>query len=95
MNPLDMLKDAGKMKEGLDKMQDEMTRLTATGSSGGKMVNVTVNGQMEMTAIQIDPICVDARDVKMLEDLIVAANHAAMEKMREQIAMHFGALLGR
>lgn len=95
MNPMDLLKDAGKVKEGLDKMQEEVSRMKAEGFSGGKMVCVTVNGQMEVTAIHIDPICVDARDVRMLEDLIVAACHDAMEKMREQIGSHFGALLGR
>lgn len=86
MNPMDMLQNAGKMREEISKMQDEMSRLTVEGSSGGKMVTVTMNGKMEVVSIHIDPICVDARDVKMLEDLIVAACHAATERIKEKIA---------
>lgn len=59
--------------------------LTATGSSGGRMVTVTVNGKFEMVDIHLDPICVDNRDIKMLEDLIVAAQHDAVSNMQQLI----------
>lgn len=94
MNPMDILQNAPKMKEAIGKMQDEMTRLEADGSSGGKMVTVTMNGQMQVTNIHIDPICVDARDVKMLEDLIVAACHDASEHIKEKIAATIASSLG-
>ena len=66
MNPFELLQNTAKLKEEAQKMQDELAALSADGSSGGKMVTVTVNGKMEMTAIHIDPICVDKRDVAML-----------------------------
>ena len=59
--------------------------LTTTGSSGGKMVTVTINGKFEMIDIHLDPICVDNRDVKMLEDLIVAAQHDAASNMQQLV----------
>lgn len=95
MNPLDLLQNAGKVREEIGKMQEQMTRLKAEGSSGGKMVVVTMNGQMEVTAIRIDPICVDARDVKMLEDLIVAACHDAAERIKEKIAETLASNIGQ
>jgi DNA-binding YbaB/EbfC family protein len=58
----------------------ESTQLTAT--SGGGMVTVTVDGKGEVKRVQIDPTCVDARDVEMLEDLVLAAVKEAQGKAR-------------
>jgi DNA-binding YbaB/EbfC family protein len=58
----------------------ESTQLTAT--SGGGMVTVTVDGKGEVKRVQIDPTCVDPRDVEMLEDLVLAAVTEAQGKAR-------------
>lgn len=93
MNPFELLQNTAKLKEEAEKMQGELAEMHAEGSSGGKMVTVTVNGKMEMTAVHLDPICVDNRDVKMLEDLIIAAHHDAVTNMQEQIKAKAGPLL--
>ena len=85
MNPFELLKNTQAIKEQSEKLQAELASLTAEGSSGGRMVTVTLNGKFEMQNIKLDPICVDNRDVKMLEDLIVAAHNNAMENIQEQI----------
>src|SRR5262245_5096159 len=56
----------------------ESTQLTAT--SGGGMVTVTVDGKGQVKRVQIDPTCVDPRDVEMLEDLVLAAITEAQGK---------------
>lgn len=69
------------------KMQDaqaDLARRTVTAQSGGGLVTVTANGLREIVSIKLDPICVDNRDVKMLEDLVVAATNQAL---REATAM--------
>ena len=93
MNPFELLQNTAKLKEEAEKMQGELAEMRAEGSSGGKMVTVTVNGKMEMTEVHLDPICVDNRDVKMLEDLIIAAHHDAVTNMQEQIKAKAGPLL--
>ncbi len=93
MNPFDLMKNIGSMKEQLEKAQAELAELTATGSSGGNMVVVTVNGKFEMVDIQLDPICVDNRDVPMLQDLIKAAHHAAVTNMQELIKTKLGPMV--
>ncbi|MEE1059422.1 MAG: YbaB/EbfC family nucleoid-associated protein [Treponema sp.] len=85
MNPFDLFKNSQAIKEQLEKTKDEIMSLTATGSSGGRMITVTVNGKFEMVDIHLDPICVDNRDIKMLEDLIVAAQHDAVSNMQQLI----------
>lgn len=85
-NPFDLLKNPAALKEQLNKMQENLKNITATGSSGGGLVKVTLNGKFEMIDIQIDPIAVDPRDVKMLQDLIIAATHQATDNIQEKIA---------
>lgn len=94
MNPFEMLKNMGNIKGQLEEAQAKMTTITATGSSGGNMVRVTVNGKFEITDIQLDPICVDNRDVPMLQDLIKSAHHAALENVQAEIKNQLGPLFG-
>ena len=94
MNPFELLKNSGAIKEQAEKLQEEMAAITAEGSSGGKMVTVTLNGKFEMQKIHLDPICVDNRDVKMLEDLIVSAHKNAVDNVQEQIKAKSSSLLG-
>ena len=78
MNPFDLVKNFKDIQGQMSQMKDEMQKISVTGSAGGNMVQVTMNGEFQMTAIKIDPIAVDPRDVKMLEDIIVAAHFDAM-----------------
>ena len=47
-----------------------------------------------MLSIKLDPLCVDNRDVPMLQDLIVAAHHDAMSKIQEEIKDRLGPMIG-
>ena len=94
MNPFEILGNAKGFQENLQQMQEDMAEITATGSSGGGIVTATVNGQFDLVSIQIDPVAVDPRDVPMLQDLIVAAHNAAMEKVRETAKEKIGGLAG-
>lgn len=94
MNPFDMLKNINSLKDQLGTMQSELQEITATGSAGGNIVNVTINGKFEITNIKLDPICVDPRDVQMLQDLIIAAHHDAMSKIQDELKTKYGSMLG-
>lgn len=93
-NPFDLIKNLKDLQGTVNQMKENMKNMTATGSAGGNMVQVTMNGQFEMTAIKIDPVAVDPRDVAMLQDLILAATHNAMEKIQEQIKEKAGPMMG-
>jgi nucleoid-associated protein EbfC len=94
MNPFDIMKNAQELQDQFGRIQEEMRDLSETGSAGGNMVQVTINGQMEMTGIKLDPACVDNRDIPMLQDLIVAAHHDAIERIQQDIKDKYGPLLG-
>ncbi len=93
-NPFELLKNTQNLQQQFGKVQEELKAMSATGASGGGIVKVTVNGQMEITSLQIDPIAVDPRDVAMLQDLIIAAHRDALAKIRELITEKLGPLVG-
>ena len=94
MNPFDLLKNPQAIQAELEKVKNQLAQITVIGSSGGNMVQVTLNGNMEMLSIKLDPLCVDNRDVPMLQDLIVAAHHDAMSKIQEEIKDRLGPMIG-
>ena len=94
MNPFDLLKNPQAIQAELEKVKNQLAQITVTGSSGGNMVQVTLNGNMEMLSIKLDPLCVDNRDVPILQDLIVAAHHDAMSKIQEEIKDRLGPMIG-
>lgn len=94
MNPFELLKNAKSLQEQFAKMQTELAAVSVTGSSGGGIVKVTMNGQFELISVALDPIAVDPRDVPMLQDLIVAAHADASEKVKELLKAKVGPLAG-
>jgi nucleoid-associated protein EbfC len=55
---------------------DEIIEITA----GGGAIKVEITGHQQVRSITIDPEVIDAEDVEMLQDLIVAAMNEAIEK---------------
>ena len=71
------------MQNRLTKMQEELAEAEVEATAGGGAVKVVASGQQRIVSITIDPSAVDAADVEMLQDLIVAAVNEAMEKSKE------------
>ncbi len=94
MNPFDLMKNLKDIQGTMNQMKEQMENMSATGSAGGNMVQITLNGKFEVKEIKIDPIAVDPRDVNMLQDLIVAAHRNAMEKIQEQLKENASSMTG-
>lgn len=75
-----MLRQAQKMQADMARVQEELEQLRVEESAGGGMVTATVSGSRKLISVNIKPEAVDPDDVEMLEDLIVAAIGAAMDK---------------
>lgn len=78
-----LMQQAQRMQENLQKAQEELAQLEVTGSSGGGMVTVTLSGKMEARRVRIDPAAA-GDDLEMLEDLIAAAINDAVNKVNEE-----------
>ncbi len=94
MNPFEILKNAGAIKQQLEKTQEELDSVVETGSAGGAMVKVTINGKFEMLKVEIDPLAVDPKETQMLQDLIVAAYNQAASKIQESLKDKVSSLTG-
>jgi len=70
------------MQSRMSELQESLDRQTVSASAGGGMVTVTVDGKAVVKSVRIDPSVVDARDVEMLEDLVLAALSEAQKKAR-------------
>jgi hypothetical protein len=89
-----LLKQAQEMQARMAKIQEELGQKTVQGSAGGGMVQVTVNGQFNLTAIQIESSVIKAEEKDMLEDLILAAVNDGMRKARDMASAEMAKLTG-
>ena len=89
-----MLKKAQELQEKMAKLQEELADKTVEASSGGGMVSVVANGKQEIVSIKIDPEVVDANDVEMLEDLVLAAINDALSQAKQMMSEEMSQLTG-
>ena len=75
-----LMAKAREMQDRMKSMQEGLAHRTVSADAGGGMVEATCNGRLELVRLKIDKARVDLTDMEMLEDLIVAAVHAAQEK---------------
>jgi DNA-binding YbaB/EbfC family protein len=73
------LKQAQKMQEQMQRVQDELAQREVEGSAGGGAVKAVARCDGSIASIKIDPKVVDASDVEMLEDLVLGAVTNALE----------------
>ena len=74
-----LMQQAQKMQENMQRAQEEIGALEATGNAGGGMVSVTIGGRMDCRKVRIDPSLFS--DPEMAEDLIAAAFNDAVNKI--------------
>ena len=89
-----LLKQAQEMQSRISKIQEELGQKTVEGSSGGGMVQVTVNGQFNLSGVKIDPTVINSTEKEMLEDLVLAAVNDGMRKARDMVATEMSKVTG-
>ena len=94
MNMQEMMKQARKMQEQLAQAQESMKDVPIDASAGGGMVKATVNGDLELVSIQIDPDALDPEDVDLLQDMIVAAVNEAIRGVSEVASKQMSSITG-
>ncbi len=93
-NISEMMKQAKKMQEKMNEVQEMLATLEVEGTSGGGAVKVTADGKGTIKAIKIDPTLLDPQEVEVLEDLVVAAVRDAQTKAEEKTAEEMGKVTG-
>jgi DNA-binding YbaB/EbfC family protein len=88
INPFDILKNAQKIQAEMGSMQEKLALVQVTGVAGGGMVEIDLNGRMEMLAVRIAPEVLT--DVQMAQDLVLAAYASASEKVKDSVKNEMG-----
>jgi len=91
INPFDILKNAQKIQEQMGAFQEKLGGIKITGSAGGGMAEIDMNGKMEVLAVRITQEAMEDRE--MLQDLVTAAFNNALEKVREEVNSEMGGMI--
>ena len=82
-NLASLLQNASELNSKLQAFTDELKGKRVTGSSGGGMVTVEVNGLCEVVRVKIDPMLLERGELDMIEGLLPAAVNQAISKAKE------------
>ena len=89
-----IMKQAQKMQAQIAKVQEELAHKNVEASAGGGMVTVVVNGKQEIMSVKIEPEVLEAKDIEMLQDLVVAAVNEAVRKSQEMVSEEMRKITG-
>lgn len=92
----DMLRNAGKIRKDIDRVQEGLKDRIVEGKTAGGEVVAFVNGQLDLLKITISPesVSTDPDDIELLEDMILAAVAQGMEKAKELKNSEIGKVTG-
>lgn len=89
-----MIKQAQALQRKLAKAQEELADTELKGSAGGGTVVAFASGDGALSRVEIDPEAVDADEVELLQDMVVAAVNEALRAAKELEAQTMGGLAG-
>ena len=93
-NQKDLMRQAQKMQEQFAATQAELEAREFKVTSGGGMVEVTMNGKKEVTSLVIKPEIIDPDDIEMLQDVVMAAFNEASKQVEETSNAELGKITG-
>ncbi|KZZ72305.1 nucleoid-associated protein, partial [Oleiphilus sp. HI0132] len=79
----DIMKQAQKMQEELQKQQEEAANAEVMGESGAGLVKVVMNGRHDVIKVELDDTVL-SEDKEFLEDLLAAAVNDAVRRIEEK-----------
>lgn len=82
-NMNNIMKQAQKMQQQMEKTQEELAGKTIEVTAGGGAAKIEITGNKELKSVKLDPEVVDPDDVEMLEDLILTGVNEAIRRAEE------------
>ena len=93
-NMQQMLRQAQKMQQDMQRVQEELEEMMVEATSGGGMVSAVVSGSKSLISLKIKPEAIDPEDPEMLQDMIVAAVNEAMRQAEEMAQQKMSQVTG-
>ena len=89
-----LIRQANQMQAKMKKLQEELAEKMYEGTSGGGAVKVTVKGENNISALQIDPEIFKEGDVEMLQDMLLTALNDALTTAKKDQEEEMGKVTG-
>lgn len=81
----ELMRQASRLQRKVEVRKQELKAETVEAGAGNDQVKVVVNGGGELVSIGIDPELLKTEDLAMVQDLIVAAANAALQKSQQMV----------
>ena len=78
-----LMKQAARMQQQVEHIQNALATRTVEATSGGGAVKVIATCDGVVSAIKIDPQALNPSDAQVLEDMIVTATNQALSRAKE------------
>jgi DNA-binding YbaB/EbfC family protein len=89
-----LMKQAMKVQQDMEKAKEELADKSVEASSGGGAVKITATCDKVIKSVEISQDVVDPDDIEMLQDLIMAAVNEALRKVDEEVQAALGKYTG-
>ncbi|MBO7699467.1 MAG: YbaB/EbfC family nucleoid-associated protein [Eubacteriaceae bacterium] len=93
-NMANLMKQAQKMQQEMQKAQEELLSREYEATSGGGAVKVVYGGDKKLRAIEIDDELLNPDDKDMLTDMIIVAVNEVIEKAEADAQTRIGSVTG-
>ena len=87
----ELMQQAQRMQEGLQRAQEQIAQIEVTGTAGGGMAEVVMTGRHEVRRVRIDRKLM-ADDPEMAEDMVAAAINDAVNKVGQASQQKLGSV---
>ena len=87
-----LMKQAQEMEKQLEQANKQISSMEFVGSASNGLVKVTVNGDNNVLAIDIQEDIINKEDKEMLQDLIMIATNNAISKASQSKKEKFGSM---
>jgi DNA-binding YbaB/EbfC family protein len=81
----ELMRQASRLQRKIEQRKVELKKETVTASAGNDQVKVVATGGRDIVSIEIAPELLKGEDLAMVQDLIVAASNAALQKAQEMV----------
>jgi DNA-binding YbaB/EbfC family protein len=85
-----LVKQAARMQQQMQQVQEELARRTVEATSGGGAVKVVAKCDGSLASVKVDPQALNPGDAQLLEDMILTAANQALTQAKEISAEEMG-----
>jgi DNA-binding YbaB/EbfC family protein len=78
-----LMKQAARMQQQMEQIQNQLAQRTVEATSGGGAVKVVAKCDGSLGSIKIDPAAINPADAQLLEDMIITAANQALAQAKE------------